>query len=121
MGSEVIEKHITLDRNMKGTDQAGSLAVDGIERMVRDIRNLEMSMGTQNIFIEPSVSSAKIKLERSIASKLHLAAGHVLSEEDIHLLSPGDGYKWTQKDQVIGKKLKNDVPKDEIIYPEFLV
>lgn len=120
MGSEVIEKHITLDRNMKGTDQAGSLAVDGIERMVRDIRNLEMSMGSQDIFIEPSVNNAKVKLERSIATKLDLAAGHVISEDDIHLLSPGDGYKWVQKDQVIGKKVKNPIPKDEIIYPQFL-
>ena len=34
MGAKIIEKHITIDRKMKGTDQAGSLAIDGIERMV---------------------------------------------------------------------------------------
>ena len=38
MGAEIIEKHITLDRRMKGTDQKGSLGADGIYRMVRDIR-----------------------------------------------------------------------------------
>ena len=38
MGAEVIEKHITIDRRMKGTDQAGSLGPDGVNRMVRDIR-----------------------------------------------------------------------------------
>ena len=34
MGATIIEKHITLDRSMKGTDQAGSLAPDGMFRMV---------------------------------------------------------------------------------------
>ena len=41
MGAEIIEKHITIDRCMKGTDQAGSLGPDGVNRMVRDIRVAE--------------------------------------------------------------------------------
>ena len=52
MGAKIIEKHITLDRQMKGTDQAGSLEIDGIYRMMRDIRNLELSFGTEEIKIE---------------------------------------------------------------------
>ena len=120
MGSKIIEKHITLDRLMKGTDQAGSLAVDGIERMMRDIRNLEMSMGTEDIFIADSVQSARVKLERSIASVKSLTAGHIVTESDLHLLSPGDGYKWDEKSNVIGKTLKQDIAANEIIYPDFL-
>lgn len=116
MGADIIEKHITLDRRMKGTDQAGSLGVDGIQRMVRDIRNLEMSFGVEDVFIAESVKSAKEKLERSIATKEELPAGHIITEADLHLLSPGDGFKWHQKDEVIGKKLINSLPKDEIIY-----
>lgn len=120
MGAQIIEKHITIDRRMKGTDQAGSLGPDGVNRMVRDIRMLDMSMGVEDIFISDSVSSAKVKLERSIASNKQLPSGHVITEEDIHMLSPGDGYKWNQKDLVIGKKLHKEVPKDEIIYPDYL-
>ncbi|CAL2081345.1 N-acetylneuraminate synthase family protein [Tenacibaculum sp. 190524A02b] len=116
MGAEIIEKHITLDRKMKGTDQAGSLAIDGIGRMVRDIRNLEMSIGEEKITVEDSVKKARIKLERSIASNKKLNKGHIISESDIHLLSPGDGVKWIDKKLVIGKKLKEDLPENEIIY-----
>tara|TARA_R110002050_G_scaffold178088_2_gene311328 strand:+ start:13591 stop:14634 length:1044 start_codon:yes stop_codon:yes gene_type:complete len=118
MGAEIIEKHITLDRQMKGTDQAGSLAIDGIYRMVRDIRNLENSLGVEKIFIEKSVAQAREKLERSIATIRPLKAGHTIVEEDIHLLSPGDGIKWANKDTIIGKKLIKDLPKDEIIYSD---
>ncbi len=118
MGAEIIEKHITLDRQMKGTDQAGSLEIDGIYRMMRDIRNLELSFGTEEIKIEEAVKSARHKLERSIATLRPLPAGHILTINDIHLLSPGDGIKWMDKDQVLGKRLKEGLPKDEIIYKE---
>jgi sialic acid synthase len=120
MGAEIIEKHITLDRRMKGTDQAGSLGTDGMNRMVRDIRILEMAFGSEDIFIEKAVEAAKTKLERSIATNKALPKGHVIKLEDLHLLSPGDGFKWAEKDKLIGKKLKQDVPADEIIYPSFI-
>lgn len=58
---------------MKGTDQAGSLGPDGVNRMVRDIRIAERWMGVEGLYIEESVASSKVKLERSIASKNHFA------------------------------------------------
>jgi 3-deoxy-D-glycero-D-galacto-nononate 9-phosphate synthase len=116
MGAEIIEKHITLDRSMKGTDQAGSLGPDGLNRMVRDIRVMEMSMGKEDIFIDPSVTSAKKKLERSIAINKDLKKGDIITEKDLHLLSPGDGFKWSEKENVIGRTLNEDLDKDEIIY-----
>lgn len=116
MGAKIIEKHITLDRKMKGTDQAGSLGIDGIYRMVRDIRIMEMSLGKEELFIDESVKTAKIKLERSIATNRAMKAGEVITENDIHLLSPGDGFKWSEKESIIGKKLRCDLPANEIIY-----
>lgn len=120
MGAKIIEKHITIDRRMKGTDQKGSLGPDGVNRMIRDIRLTELSMGKEELFIEPSVESARIKLERSIATKHDMKAGDVISIDDIHLLSPGDGYKWIEKDKVIGKKLLKDIKKNEIIYKDMI-
>jgi sialic acid synthase SpsE len=120
MGAEIIEKHITLDRRMKGTDQAGSLGTDGMNRMVRDIRILEMAFGTEDIFIEKAVEASKTKLERSIASNKDLRKGDVITINDLHLLSPGDGFKWTEKEKLIGLRLKQDLSANEIIYPSSL-
>ena len=116
MGAKIIEKHITLDRRMKGTDQSGSLGPDGVYRMVRDIRILDKSMGTEDIFIVPDTASAKEKLERSIATNRKINAGEVIIESDIHMLSPGDGFKWRDKSSIIGKKIITSIEKDEIIY-----
>lgn len=120
MGARIIEKHITIDRHMKGTDQQGSLGPDGVNRMVRDIRVAERWLGRDDLYIDPAVESAKVKLERSIATRHALPAGHVLTEEDIHLLSPGDGYRWSRKAEVLGRTLATDLPADTIIYPESL-
>ncbi len=120
MGAQIIEKHITLDRNMKGTDQAGSLGIDGMNRMMRDIRMLEMQFGVEDIFISDGVAAAKEKLERSIATKRSMKAGELISENDLHMLSPGDGFKWADLDKVIGHVLQQDMPADEIIYPTML-
>lgn len=115
MGAEIIEKHITIDRLMKGTDQAGSLAIEGISRMIRDIRNLEMSMGKEEIFICDNVAVAKEKLERSVALLKNLKKGDLISEKDLHLLSPGNGLKWAERNKILGRRLNKDIPQDELI------
>lgn len=120
MGARIIEKHITIDRNMKGTDQAGSLGPDGVYRMVRDIRVMDMQMGVEDIFIEPDTEVARKKLERSIAVRRNMRKGETITIGDIHLLSPGDGIKWIDRDSVIGKVLSRDISKDEILYKEYL-
>jgi sialic acid synthase len=120
MGAEVIEKHITIDRHMKGTDQKGSLGPDGVNRMVRDIRICERWLGTKDLYIDKSVAGSKVKLERSIATLHDMKAGDVIKEDDLHMLSPGDGFKWDQLSEVVGKKLLVDIPKNEVIYPDML-
>jgi sialic acid synthase SpsE len=121
MGARIIEKHITLDRRMKGTDQAGSLGPDGVYRMVRDIRILDQSMGIEDIFIVPETAFAKEKLERSIATNKMIKAGTVITEADIHMLSPGNGFKWSEKENLIGKKAIIDIEANEVIYKENLI
>ena len=45
LGACCVERHITMDRSMWGSDQAASLEPNGISRVVRDIRLVEQSMG----------------------------------------------------------------------------
>jgi sialic acid synthase SpsE len=120
LGARVIEKHITLDRRMKGTDHRGSLGIDGVNRMVRDIRNLELALGKRGIYKSDSVEETRIKLERSIASRRRISKGETIKESDIHLLSPGNGFKAAQSAEVVGKVAKVDIPENEIIYPNML-
>lgn len=120
MGAEIIEKHITIDRHMKGTDQLGSLGPDGVNRMIRDIRIAERWLGNEDLYIDKSVSDAKEKLERSIATLRELHVGDVIKEDDLHMLSPGNGFKWKQLGEVVGKTVKVGIPANEVIYPDMI-
>ena len=45
LGAKIIERHITLDKSMWGTDQLASIEPLGYARVIRDIRLIESSMG----------------------------------------------------------------------------
>ena len=45
LGATSIERHITLDRTMYGSDQAASLEPEGLRRMVKDVRQVEKILG----------------------------------------------------------------------------
>jgi sialic acid synthase len=121
LGARIIEKHVTLDRQMKGTDQAGSLGIAGISRMVRDVRLIERSLGSRDKQIPAAAAAARHKLERSVASNRHIEPGEVISESDLWLLSPGTGYQWKDRECVIGRAARCAIPRNEIIRPEHLV
>ena len=46
IGAKILERHITLDRTMWGTDQAASLEPKGLFELVRDIRVIEKCFGS---------------------------------------------------------------------------
>lgn len=115
LGATIIEKHITLNRSMKGSDHQSSLEPDGLWRMVRDIRNVEMALGNKGKVVAKAVQDAKLKLERSICSNRDIQAGETISENDLCLLSPGHGFRWIEKNKLIGKKAKSFIPKHTII------
>jgi len=45
LGAAFVERHVTLDRAMWGSDQAASVEIQGVERMVRNIRDIEKALG----------------------------------------------------------------------------
>lgn len=64
LGACIVERHITLDRAMWGSDQAASVEPNGINRLVRDIRLVETSMGDGIKRVLPSEVPIIAKLRR---------------------------------------------------------
>jgi sialic acid synthase SpsE len=53
MGAAIVERHITLDRALPGTDQAASVEPGGFKTLVREIRNLQVARGSGEIRVLP--------------------------------------------------------------------
>ncbi|MCI2267007.1 N-acetylneuraminate synthase family protein [Sediminivirga luteola] len=65
LGAVTVERHITLDRTMWGSDQAASLEPHGFHRLVRDIRILEEALGDGNKRVMPG-EEAKVASLRKV-------------------------------------------------------
>ena len=62
LGATSIERHITLDRAMYGSDQAASLEVDELQRLVKDIRCVESALGNGEKVLSVAEQETKKKL-----------------------------------------------------------
>jgi N-acetylneuraminate synthase len=67
LGAVAVERHITLDRTMWGSDQAASLEPSGLEHLVRDIRIIEEALGDGVKRIYPGELPSLEKLRRVVA------------------------------------------------------
>lgn len=67
LGAVAVERHITLDRAMWGSDHAASLEPTGLEHLVRDIRIIEQAMGDGVKRVFPGEEAPKAKLRRVLA------------------------------------------------------
>jgi sialic acid synthase len=119
LGAVLVEKHVTLGRHLKGTDHACSLEPEGLRRVVRDIRAVEMAMGDGRKRVRPSAESAARKLSRSLVTGHAIPAGTVLTEGMITLKSPGGGLRWLERGRVVGHVAKHDIPADVMLLPEW--
>lgn len=64
LGASFIERHITLDRSMWGTDQGASVEPQGVVRLVRDIRAIELAMGdgVKRVYKSEQPTRAKLRM-----------------------------------------------------------
>ena len=65
LGATFIERHITLDRSMWGTDHSASVEPTGLDRLVRDIRNTETALGNGVKCVFDSELPVKARLRRN--------------------------------------------------------
>src|SRR5262249_42597774 len=70
LGASLIERHITLDRAMWGTDQAASVEPRGLERLVQYIRDVESAMGDGVKTVYESELAVMKKLRRTDFTEL---------------------------------------------------
>ena len=118
-GAEVIEKHVTLDRTLRGSDHAGSLERDGLYRMMRDIRHLEVAAWCPDRNRQLT-QAAQSKLERTCAAARPVWKGDEITEDKLVMLSPpGDGVLWRDRAQVLGVA-RQDIPQHATILPAWV-
>lgn len=118
LGAVVIERHITLDREMEGPDHAASLEPEEFKALVAGIREVEAARGEK--LAERALSQGELinreNLAKSLVAARDLSAGTVISEGDIAVKSPGQGLSPLKMPALLGRKLTRTMAADDYFF-----
>lgn len=87
LGAEVLEKHVTLDRTMRGSDHAGSLERDGLWRLLRDVYRVRNAVPGEQIGAVADALPAMRKLGRVVTYRRSMHTGDILTPDDLTMSS----------------------------------
>lgn len=115
LGAKVIEKHFTLDKSLPGPDQTTSANPAEFLRLVKNIRNAELSLGRS---VKEPCEIEKINekgMRRSIVAKCNIGKGVEITDDMIALKRPSSGISPMYLDEIIGRKTLNTISGDDLI------
>lgn len=115
LGARVIEKHLTLDKNIIGMDNQMATEPDELKKMVEQCHNVYRALGNKNRVVSKAELEQRLKMRRSLVYNDNLFAGHTITEKDLFAKRPGTGFAPNETERVIGKTLKKDVDRDTLV------
>jgi N-acetylneuraminate synthase len=122
LGIEALEVHVTFSREMFGPDVIASVTTGELARLVEGIRFIEKM--TANPVNKDAMAEETAPLRnlitKSVVASADLPAGTLLSREHLAVKKPGTGIPADHIQEVIGRRLKHEVRRDEILRVESL-
>ena len=118
MGACIIEKHITLDRNMNGPDHKISLEAFELSRMVRDIKVADQAMGKEQRFLLRGEILNRELFGKSLYARCDIKVGDTITREMMTVLGPGKGLPPSMADELTGKRAARDIEKGSYFVEE---
>ena len=109
MGAAVIEKHITLNRELTGPDHAASLEPDEMASLVRGVHEAHAARGDGVKLPRAAEADIALVARRSLTIARPVAAGTVLRARDLDARRPADGLSPLRIDEAIGRRAVRDL------------
>lgn len=119
LGATVVEKHFTLDRAEGGVDSAFSMEPAEMAQLVQETERAWQALG--KVSYGPTEAEKKsLQYRRSLYVVEDMKAGDVLTPGNVRAIRPGLGLATKYLDVVLGKKVKQDVPRGTALAWELL-
>jgi sialic acid synthase SpsE len=115
IGSCIIEKHFTLDKDLPGWDHEISANPEEMKIICQESRNIVKSLGGFKRIVSKVEEDKKIKFRRSAVAKVEMKAGHVISQDDLDFKRPGTGIQPEELKYMIGRKVKITIEDGELL------
>ena len=114
LGAAIVERHLTLDRTMDGPDHASSLEPQGFAKMVRDIRQVSMALGTgEEKFISRGEILNREVLGKSLVAVRRIEPGETISASLVAVKGPALGLSPQNYLKLVGRTATRVIEEDE--------
>ena len=118
MGAVIIERHITLDKTMKGLDHSSSLEPNEFKEMVSLIKLSEKAKGKSVKKMTRAEVLQREVVSKSIVCVLDICKGEIFSDKNIEAKGPEKGLSAQYFFDIIGKKSPRDIKCGEYVLEE---
>jgi|ETNmetMinimDraft_11_1059920.scaffolds.fasta_scaffold09786_2 N,N'-diacetyllegionaminate synthase len=120
MGATIIEKHVTMDKNMRGPDHKISSTIKEFKQLTKNIRLVEKIIGFKKKNFSKKDKEIFRVARKSIVSVRNIYPGEKIKPNDICFKRPGTGFSPLDRNKVLGKKVKKFIKKNTLILQENL-
>lgn len=115
LGADVIEKHFTLDKTLKGNDHYHAGDPEDFRKAVDNFRLIQQILGSDKKTVLECEQIPRKQARRSLVLTRDIKAGEVLTEKDLVAKRPGTGISPKYLDIVLGRKVNADLDEDSIL------
>ncbi|MBR4721113.1 MAG: N-acetylneuraminate synthase family protein [Clostridia bacterium] len=115
LGAEVIEKHFTLDKSLKGNDHYHAGDPEDFKKAISNFNLINKIMGSAEKTVLACEIIPRREARRSLVVVRNMKAGEVISKDDLMPKRPGTGISPKYEDIIIGKKLLRDLDEDAVL------
>ena len=118
LGACIVEKHFTLDRTLPGPDHAASIEPSELKAMIAAIRKVESALGSGEKRATAIEQETAAVARKSLVAARAIAAGALLTGEDVTARRPGTGIPPSQREAYLGRRLNTAVAAGTLLAPE---
>ena len=115
LGAEIIEKHFTLDKTLKGNDHYHAGDPNDFKKAIDNFKWIETIKGCGEKRVLACEEIPRREARRSLVLTRDMKEGEIITEKDIMPKRPGIGISPKYTDVVIGRKVKRYLPEDTIL------
>lgn len=115
LGAQMIEKHFTLDKTLKGNDHYHAMDEKDAAKIIESINYLKRIRGNYDIVCLESERTARSNARRSLVSSCNIEQGTVITEEMLTFKRPASGIGADAYDSLIGKTASVDIEEDTVL------
>ncbi len=115
LGAQVVEKHFTHDKTLRGNDHYHAMDKDDLAYYLKCMKKTLSTIGEVTVSVSESEISARKHARRSLVAKRKILSGQKINADDLISKRPGSGISPRLIDEILGKFASEDIDEDEVL------